>query len=199
MNKNLIGLTGFARTGKDVVGDVLVGLGHQRKCFGDVIKTQLNPFTTKHLGISAFTEIDDQKSVIRPLLELWGEVNYNNISREFFHNLPDKAVNTRMMTARQVAQWRAVGGIVVDVRRPGKGPATALEERSAADLEALRLIDLIIENDGTLEDLRRTTEALFGPRNDLEGLVSAWDRPGPVRCRCAVVAEPGQDRRPARL
>lgn len=37
-----IALTGYARTGKDKIGEVLVGLGYKRHAFGDIIKAQVS-------------------------------------------------------------------------------------------------------------------------------------------------------------
>jgi len=37
-----IALTGYARTGKDKIGEVLVGLGYTRHAFGDIIKAQVS-------------------------------------------------------------------------------------------------------------------------------------------------------------
>ena len=114
---DLIALTGYARAGKDEAAKPLIDAGWARRCFGDVIKRQIDPIVREYLNFSAFTENDGQKQQIRPILEQWGEVNYDGIMLEFFESLPPRCVNTRLCRVREAREWRKRGGIVVEVRR----------------------------------------------------------------------------------
>ena len=73
-----IALHGYARTGKDSAGKVLMQLCPQMKrvAFGDLIKEDLRSLVETHLGIDPFTEDDNQKRVIRDVLVAWGYANY---------------------------------------------------------------------------------------------------------------------------
>jgi len=188
---NLIGLVGYGRCGKDRLGAALVPLGWQRACWGDIIKRQLDSVIQKHFDFSAFTERDGEKAVIRRVLEEWGEANFHNISREFFHNLPARCVNTRILGARQAALWREMGGILVWVERPGARPKTEFEARTFAELTRRDLIDLKVINDGTERHLGKAAEEILADRKRMEELVRPGNRPGIVRCGGLVLAEPG--------
>ena len=78
MMSKLIGVSGFARSGKDTfcsrASKFLEFHGHTCKTysFANALKGELNELLLKHTGISAFTEIDSEKEVIRPLLVTYG-------------------------------------------------------------------------------------------------------------------------------
>jgi hypothetical protein len=148
-----IAFTGYSRSGKDVAGSALVEMGYVRHNFGDIIKRQLDALLQTHLGISAFTEQDDQKWVIRPLLELWGDLNYEEISTRYFDYLPKRCVNTRLVRLREGFLWRNNGGLIVLLTRPGLQPASSWEEACLGFLEADNLITHRLTNDGTPEEL----------------------------------------------
>lgn len=104
---NLIAFAGYAGEGKDAAAQRLITSGWKRCAFGDIIKRQMDPLINHHLGFSAFTEDDTQKKQIRPILEQWGEVNYDGVMREFFDTLPSRAVNTRLVRLREAKEWVA--------------------------------------------------------------------------------------------
>ena len=114
---NLIAFAGYAREGKDAAAHKLISLGWKRIAFGDIIKRQLDPLVKQHLKFSAFTESDELKQLIRPILEQWGEVNYDGVMREFFDSLPTHAVNTRLVRLREAKEWISRGGIILRIRR----------------------------------------------------------------------------------
>ena len=77
-NKNIIAIGGNARSGKDTLGRNLVyilkeyGIKAKTYSFADQLKQETDEFLKKTLGISAFTENDDEKNIIRPFLVFWG-------------------------------------------------------------------------------------------------------------------------------
>jgi hypothetical protein len=150
---NLVAFAGFARSGKDAAATGLIDRGYTRVAFGDVIKKQVEPIVLKHLGFSAFTEDDEQKRTIRPILEQWGEVNYDGVMREFFSKLPEMAVNTRLVRAREGREWVKRGGVIIHVIRPGVGPATKWEKERLEELYANGLIHSKVINSGSIQDL----------------------------------------------
>jgi hypothetical protein len=74
----IIGLTGLARCGKDTfckyARNYLENKGHesQRLAFADELKKDVDAFLIEKLGISAFTEVTEEKEIIRPMLTTWG-------------------------------------------------------------------------------------------------------------------------------
>jgi len=144
--KNLIAFAGYARCGKDTACDALVPHGYKRVAFGDLIKEQVDGLCRNELGFSAFTQDDIQKKQIRPLLEQWGEVNYDNITDEFFENLPEKAVNGRIVRLREAYKWKERGGHIVMIVRPEVAPATEWEAARLAELQEAGVIDMVIIN-----------------------------------------------------
>ena len=71
---------GVARSGKDTVIKAFLqrfadlGIYAKRYAFADELKKQLDPFLRMHLGISAFTEEQKEKELIRPILLAWGKI-----------------------------------------------------------------------------------------------------------------------------
>ncbi len=151
-----IALHGYARTGKDTFGLMLMRLlDLKRVALGDIIKRQLDPIVKIHLGFSAFTQDDKQKTQIRPTLVEWGYANYDNILREFMEDVPARAVSTRIFRLEECLAWRQAGGIIVELKRLGIAPA---ETKEAMELERCRVagfIDLTIDNNGTIDDLEK--------------------------------------------
>lgn len=150
---NLIAFAGYAREGKDAAAQRLIADGWERCAFGDIIKWQMDPLINHHLGFSAFTEDDAQKKKIRPILEQWGEVNYDGVMREFFATLPARAVNTRLVRLREAKEWMRRGGIILRIRRPGIEPATDWERDRLQELYDAGLIHDTLLNEGTVEQL----------------------------------------------
>lgn len=150
---NLIAFAGYAREGKDAAAQRLIASGWKRCAFGDIIKRQLDPLIKHHLGFSAFTEDDTQKKQIRPILEQWGEVNYDGVMREFFDTLPARAVNTRLVRLREAKEWMRRGGVILRIRRPGVEPATDWERDRLQELYDGGAMHDTILNEGTVEQL----------------------------------------------
>ena len=150
---DLIAFAGYAREGKDAAAQRLIASGWKRCAFGDIIKRQLDPLINHHLGFSAFTEDDTQKKQIRPILEQWGEVNYDGVMREFFETLPARAVNTRLVRLREAKEWMWRGGIILRIRRPGIEPATDWERDRLQELYDGGVIHDTLLNEGTVEQL----------------------------------------------
>lgn len=148
-----IAFTGYARSGKDEAAQALLACGYERRCFGDVIKKQLDGLCLRELGYSAFTTDDAQKARIRPLLEHWGDANYDAIFAEFFRTLPRKVVNTRLVRLLEAEEWRRRGGLIVEIQRPGVSPASSWEEARLAELRQAGYIDHTICNSGEIGDL----------------------------------------------
>lgn len=157
-----IALTGYSRSGKDEVGKVFIENGYERRAPGDIIKRQVDALVYEHFGFSAFTEEDSEKSRIRPLLEVWGEVNRDKVQGEFFGSLPERCVNTKLVRLPEALRWKKAGGVIWEVRRKGIEAATLWEFQQLEELTAAGVIDGVLWNRGSLADLRETvTETFF--------------------------------------
>lgn len=80
-NKKLvIGISGYARSGKDTLANILKSSFTENKIkakifsFAFALKNDIDSFCLSKIGISAFTEDTDQKSKIRPMLISYGQV-----------------------------------------------------------------------------------------------------------------------------
>lgn len=155
---SLIAFTGYARVGKDTAAMSLIRRGFCRVALGDIIKGQVDELVRKHLGFSAFTEKDEEKQLIRGLLEQWGEANYDGVMQQLFMSLPRRVVNTRLVRAREGSEWCRRGGVIIHVARPGVGPATRWEEDCLEELYDAGLIGAIVINRGSLEELHEQVD-----------------------------------------
>jgi len=74
----LIGICGLARCGKDSFYNLskpffdAIDKKHKRYAFADSLKQESNELLTKYVGISAFTEKQAEKEIIRPFLVTYG-------------------------------------------------------------------------------------------------------------------------------
>ena len=70
----VIGISGLARSGKDTLFQFLSGklkednISSKRLAFADELKEECDDFLKKNIGISAFTEKNSEKEIIRPFL-----------------------------------------------------------------------------------------------------------------------------------
>jgi hypothetical protein len=75
----MIGISGYARTGKDTFGDslqrILLSYGIKSKTYAlaTQLKYDITFLTEGDFNISAFTKNDEEKKIIRPLLVGYGE------------------------------------------------------------------------------------------------------------------------------
>ena len=75
---NIIGIAGYARTGKDTFGSILikelknVGLSAKKLSLAFELKSDLDSFLIQKFGFSAFTEVPIEYNFIRPLLICYG-------------------------------------------------------------------------------------------------------------------------------
>lgn len=157
----LVAFAGFARTGKDEAARALIQTGYTKVAFGDIIKAQLNSLIEYHLGFSAFTEKDEEKAKIRRTLQFWGEDNYDNIFDTFFKRLVPPSVNPRLCRLREAQKWVEMGGIIINVTRPGIGPETEWSEEVNKTLQDSGLIHSTLLNDGSIESLHDKVRAFY--------------------------------------
>lgn len=158
--KKLIGLTGFARSGKDTfydfAGAFISGRGDcgVRMAFADVLKEECDGLTLPHAGISSFTTVPHEKELIRPLLVAYGTHLRRRLNPNCWIDKIRAPVNQSLENGKYVfitdvrfeneAQWiKSEGGALVTIVRQGVGPANPDEEEQFPLI--LPLVDFSVE------------------------------------------------------
>lgn len=197
----LIALTGYSRSGKDTAADALVEIGYQRRAFGDIIKAMVDDADYKSFrefhewlletgrpqprisaiaygwslikvcGVSPYTQEDDTKIHLRPVLEDYGIWKYEQVTDRFFSTLPKLCVNSRLCRAAEGKRWRQEGGILIEIIRPGNKAHTEVEAGWMVELTEAGLIDVVLYNDGTQAQLQKAVQQVA--RRELTGVVRA--------------------------
>ncbi len=166
---NLIGLTGYAQSGKDTVASVLVEkYGYTRIAFADKIKDFLysvNPLTAcsptgylQDLVDLVGWDKAKQEAQVRALLQnvglsarelidanIWVTLALRNISSA------DRIVITDVRFENEADAIKNLGGQVWRIKRLGVGPVN--DHISESQLEAYKA-DQIFMNNGSVEDLQ---------------------------------------------
>jgi hypothetical protein len=170
----IIGLSGYARSGKDTVAKFLVEEhGFTRLAFADPIRDaikRLDPLITLNGMVNVrlssalpklgWERLKDDSPEIRPLLqrmgtevgrEMFGEnfwVDYTiNKARELNRNV----VITDVRFTNEADAIRMWNGQVWRVNRPGTEPAN--DHPSETEMDSYPKFDAVIQNDTTIEDL----------------------------------------------
>lgn len=117
-NTKVIGLCGVARSGKDTFCKFAIELLEEQKLkckrvsFADELKSDLDPFLKKKVGISAFTEDPKEKTLIRDLLVSYGTKLMRKIDENYWINKisskVDKNIKNDVIT------------IITDIRYPNE-------------------------------------------------------------------------------
>lgn len=201
MNTNLIAFTGYGGAGKDEAAKTLIEAGYSRRCFGDIIKSQVDEKCKQEHGFSAFTDKPKEKAKIRNLLEQHGEKNYDSVMKEFFDTLPEKCVNTRLMRIREAREWVKRGGVIVFVCKPGVKAETKFCAECCDELIKGGVIWAYLHNDGDKEALAQKVTELFNldaertptppaPKPFTPGLADRKSEPSSMAVRVIKRAEP---------
>ena len=98
MSDRIIGICGPARSGKDTLADSFVEIFKEYKVktqklsFAKELKYECKSFVKRTLGIDVFTEVTEEKDIIRPLLVTWG----THVRRKLNDNVWIDALAKRM-------------------------------------------------------------------------------------------------------
>lgn len=149
MKNNIIGVTGFARSGKDTFYKYSSQALNRAKChryaFADALKEECDAFLQANLGISAFTEEAEEKELIRPFLVTYGTgirrkldplCWIKKVEKSIVKNHPASNKNFIFITDvrfKNEAEWvKSLGGLIVQVTREGFGPANPDEHTQSS-------------------------------------------------------------------
>jgi len=153
----IIGISGVARSGKDtfcLLSAKRLNKSKQavmRCAFADNVKADLHQLLIKKAGISAYTNIDKEKELIRPLLVAYGSDLMRKVDEDYWIKrleLTVKAASQIDATAfitdvrymNEVEWIKKQGGKIIHITKKGTKPANEQEEindpliKDAADL-----------------------------------------------------------------
>ncbi len=194
----VVGLCGFAMAGKDSVAEVLTGrYGYTRVAFADLLRSMayaLNPLVgatptpdgfswEEHRLASVVDDVgwDEAKKhpeIRRTLQRLGTEAGRDQLGRDFWVDQAFKTVipllnegkNVVLTDVRfpnEIRAVREVGGEIWRVDRPGYGPVNG----HASEAEWTKVHpEVIVRNDGEMEDLRARVGVLVRSRGRLSHL-----------------------------
>ncbi|NVM34339.1 MAG: hypothetical protein HWN81_02010 [Candidatus Lokiarchaeota archaeon] len=152
-DQKIIGICGNARSGKDTLANNIVeilkeqGIKSKVLSFANELKESVNGFLIEKTGISAFTEDEEQKKLIRPFLVCWGtdimrSINDNIWIEKLNNNLCSDCVNiiTDVRFENEINWIKEMGGLSIFIERDGVNPANKYEEENNKKLS--RVVDL---------------------------------------------------------
>lgn len=99
MKKLIIGISGFATSGKDTCASLVhsylghAGLNSKTFSFANALKQDIDDFCTQKIGISAFTTDPLSKTKIRPILISYGQIQRNLSNGTYWIYKVDPQIN----------------------------------------------------------------------------------------------------------
>jgi hypothetical protein len=170
---NLIGLSGYAQSGKDTVAGILVkDYGYTRIAFADKIKEllyEINPYFGYHLkdavDMGGGWDKVKQYPEVRKLLQDVGVAARTVFGEDFWVQRTlwpvlekDKIIVTDVRFPNEMKAIWAQDGTIWRVEREGIGPVNDhVSEHATKDIDP----DSYIFNNGTLKDLEKTVHNMM--------------------------------------
>jgi len=149
LQNKIIAIAGNARSGKDTLGrnfrDLLLeqGINAETYSFANELKLSVDDFLIKELGISAFTEIEEEKKLIRPFLVFWGTKVMRSINDNIWvEKLTDRLQHNKVSIITDLRfdnelDWvKTNNGLSLFIKREGIAPANTCEEENNKALES---------------------------------------------------------------
>lgn len=167
MSHDIIGLGGYAMSGKDAVGDVLESMGWKRTFFSKALNQAmmiLDPIVGPDQRYFQLVEdvgyVEAKKNLeVRRLLQvfgtevvrkMFGEDTWVNIVRDEILAANGPIFVTGVRYPNEIKMVKELGGKTWWVHRRGYGP---VNNHSSDNTLTYKDFDFVIMNDGTLEDL----------------------------------------------
>jgi len=143
----VIGLTGVARCGKDTFCLLAAKRLNKAKqpvmrcAFADNVKADLHQLLVKKAGISAYTNIDKEKELIRPLLVAYGTDLMRKIDEDYWIKRLEMSVKaagqidatafiTDVRYMNEVEWIKEQGGAIIHISKTGCKPANEEEAKN---------------------------------------------------------------------
>lgn len=143
----VIGLTGVARSGKDTFCLLAAKRLNKSKqavmrcAFADNVKADLHQLLVKKVGISAYTNVDKEKELIRPLLVAYGTDLMRKMDEEYWIKRLDMSVKaagqvdatafvTDVRYMNEVEWIKEQGGAIIHISKSDCSPANEEEAKN---------------------------------------------------------------------
>jgi len=169
----LVGMSGYARSGKDTAAAALSALGFERRAFADALKTslyRLSPLVPDGDEYSRLSTVVDaegwerakSRTEVRALLQRLGTQAGRMVLGDdiwvdtALRDLPERTVFTDARFQNEADAIRSRHGIVIRIERPGVGPVN--DHPSETGLEGYPF-DAMVQNDGTVDELHAKVAA----------------------------------------
>lgn len=160
----IVGLSGYARSGKDTFASFLMSEGFVRIAFADNVKELARRLWPDVMGqYGSAWDLAKQDPVVRSRWQLLGNEVRNVLGEDVWVHaalhgvLPEKTVITDVRYPNEAQRINDLGGAVIRIERPGVGPANGHISEVALDGWSF---DYIVANNGTLEDFKREALAV---------------------------------------
>ena len=165
LENRLIGISAFAKSGKDTVCSLmkrrLMELEYRpvKFPFASELKKRIDPFLTKEMGISAFTQHKGEKDIIRPFLVRYGETA-RSLDEDYWVNMVKEQilkfdevyardgvklfpVITDVRYENEAKMIQSLGGKILHIERDGVNAPNPSEEKNHPVVKGLA--DIILE------------------------------------------------------
>lgn len=174
--RQIVGLCGYARSGKDCAAQALIADGFERIAFADAVREALlaldpdlaydgaNPQSVVDaVTLYGWDRAKGERDMRRLLQRMGTEAGRNihgpdcwvNIARRKIEATTANVVLTDVRFPNEAAMVRELGGHVIRIDRPGVGPVNGHASEALA-FEP----DAVIENSGTVEELHAKVREL---------------------------------------
>jgi hypothetical protein len=191
----LIGISGYARSGKDTFGLSLqrilktYKINAQIDAFANVLKKDIDPFLLDKFNISAFTKNDGEKFLIRPMLVAYGESKRNQNPNYWIEQIEQKSKNNLTIITdvryENEAKWIIdSGGFLIHLNRQREdgsyieapNPQEAENNPKVADLASLKIVWQTVENNGSVDEsiIDQIVESFICSCEDLTEKLQTW-------------------------
>tara|TARA_R110000822_G_scaffold110654_8_gene241039 strand:- start:1980 stop:2561 length:582 start_codon:yes stop_codon:yes gene_type:complete len=166
LDKKLIGFSGFARSGKNTACEILCSILRDNNtiyaeyAFASELKRKIDPMVKSLFGFSAFTESQDEKEILRPILVAVGEAA-RKIDPDFWLNIVCEQIKLRdagvkhhgvdchmilvtdVRYENEAKRLQELGGKIIHLEREGLQPPNEEERINTPKVKAVS--DLVID------------------------------------------------------
>jgi hypothetical protein len=191
----IIGISGYARTGKDTFGISLQRILKTYKinceliAFANVLKEDLDGFLLDKFNISAFTKKDEEKFLIRPMLVAYGESKRNQSPNYWIEQIEEKVKNKLIIITdvryENEARWVIdSGGFLIHLNRQREdgsyieapNPQEAQNNPKVENLASLKIVWKTIESNGSVDEntIDQIVESFICSCEDLTEKLQTW-------------------------
>lgn len=185
-NINIIGITGYAQSGKDEVAKILKKFGYTRIALADALKEGLyniNPYVRSYHQLSIydkFVKLQDlvdtlgwdeakKNEDVRDLLQRYGTEGGRNIfGEDIWINIIEKKIRDHNVSKIVIPDIRFINevnwvlnqenSLLIKIIRPRVGSINGHISDKGIDDD---LCDILLYNDGTIEDLEEVIPSIF--------------------------------------